>query len=87
MKWSMNMKDICCEIKSPKSGKNAGQQYRVVQRFMKSVKEYRDLGDTSFVVTPYESHDVEVLMPRRRWTLKYGGNTYFVNLDAVNLKF
>lgn len=87
VKWSRNMKDICCEIKSPKSGKNAGQQYRVVQRFMKSVKEYRDLGDTSFVVTPYESHDVEVLMPRRRWTLKYGGNTYFVNLDAVNLKF
>lgn len=81
VKWSANMKDICCEMKTPKSGGNAGRNFRVVHRFMKSVKEYRDMGDDSFVVNDYQPHDIEVLMPRRKWTLKYGGNTYEVDLD------
>ena len=80
-KWSRNVKDICCEMKAPLSGKNAGKQFRVVHRFMKSVKEYRAMGDHSFVINEYQPHDVEVLMPRRKWTLKYGGNTYEVDLD------
>lgn len=68
--WSKNFEPQCLEVKTVKSGADAGKQWRVVHQRMKSLKQYRLLDDFNArgsYIPVYGSEEIALLFPNRKW--------------------
>ena len=64
VEWSKILKDKCTEFREIKSGQFKGEKYRVVHRFMRSLKEY-DLILYPQLYPPYTQEEIDILKPQR----------------------
>ena len=75
-KWSTEtFKDEVLEDKVVGSGDDKGTSYRVVHRYMKSLREY------GFDMYPkYKKDEKEILKPNNEWIINYKGKEYKMSL-------
>ena len=67
--WTRHFKPQCTQVITRKSGNLKGKSYRIVERYMKSLKDY-DLP----LYPPYTESDCNLLKPKRTHTLLYPGS-------------
>ena len=68
--------NVLDEFTENKLRKSDNQSYKVVQRFMKSLKDAnKQLYDT------YNENEINMYIPNRNWILQYGGNNIFYNYN------
>ena len=74
--FSSNINPKCLEMKKVESGKDKGKEYKIVERYLKSLAHY---GFKMY--RPYNEQEIGILLPSREWTVNCFGYDQVLTLN------